>query len=173
MIGDKTKDKKSILAERAVFRANSGFLFIDACLEHFHRGGTDAAYSRSLYVLFSYNFELMLKSRILLASSLNSREELLEDIKSHDLKLLSKKLSSEALKKIDIMSIEKIKESGFVKYVVNLIDGRQIILQDFTDVRYDFGKDALRNVDQEESKKMKNDIETLLKITKKIMEMVQ
>ena len=173
MIGDKAKDEKSILAERAIFRANSGFLFIDACLEHFHRGGTDAAYSRSLYVLFSYNFELMLKSRILLSSSSNSREKLLENIKSHDLKLLSEKLSTVELKGIDITGIERIKESGFVKYAINLIDGRQIILQDCTDVRYDFGKNALRNVDQEESKKMKNDIETLLKITKKIIEMVQ
>ena len=75
------KSEKYILAERAVFRANSGLYFLEECLALIHKGGTDPAFSRSLYILFSYNFELILKSRILLASELISRKDLIEKIK--------------------------------------------------------------------------------------------
>ena len=49
-------NENKILAKGAIFRANSGFWFLEECLTRIHRGSTDAAFSRSLYILFSYNF---------------------------------------------------------------------------------------------------------------------
>lgn len=168
----KMKTEKEILAERAIFRANSGFHFIEACLDHFHKGGTDAAYSRSLYILFSYNFELMLKARVLLTSSLTTRKELLQSVKSHDLVSLSEKLSQQELNDLDIAKIEKIDNAGFEEHKIILVTGKTFTLQEFTDVRYDFGKDTLRRIDYEESAQMKAVVEILIKMTKKIMEMI-
>lgn len=166
------KSEKELLAERAVFRANSGIHFLDECLTHIHKGGTDAAFSRSVYILFSYNFELILKSRILLASNMTDRKELVKVIKSHNLETLSKMLSPEELKSINISTVQRVVNSGFVEYLVEILDGCRITFQDFIDVRYDFEKDYLRNIDIAESARMRKEVEILLRMTKQIMNML-
>jgi hypothetical protein len=167
------KTKKEILANRAISRARSGLYFLEECLTHIHRGGTDAAYSRSIYILFSYNFELILKSRLLLASSFTEQKELIKEVKSHDLEKLSKKLSKDELSSIGVEAIKKEENFGFIEYVVELIEGNKITLQDLTDVRYDFEKDVLRNSDKNESNRMQAEVEALLKMTKKIKKMLK
>lgn len=166
------KSEKKILAERAVFRANSGLHFMNQCLDCFHKGGTDAAFSRSLYILLSFNFELILKSRLLLASNQTKREDLIEEIKSHNFERLSKKLLVSELNSIDIKSIRQRDNSGFTEYVIEMTNGSNIIVQDLVDVRYDFRKDNLRNSNPDEANKMRSEIEILLGVTKKIMKML-
>jgi len=166
------KSEKEKLAERAIFRANSGLYFLDECLEHFHRGGTDAAFSRSLYILFSYNFELIIKSYLLLVSNKTKKEDLLKEIKSHNLEKLSKKFPAGVLKNICIKNIQKNNVFGFDQYEIEMINGEKIIIQDFTDIRYDFEKDALRGVDHNEAITMKRWVDNLLEATKIIMKMV-
>jgi len=166
------KNENEILAERVVFRANSGLHFIDQCLSYIHRGGTDAAFSRSLYVLFSYNFELIIKACILLASSQTKREDLVKEIKTHNLEKLLNSLSEKTLGDIGIKSIRKTESSGFVEYIIEMTIGNNIVIQDFVDVRYDFGKDLLRDTDPNEANRMKSEVEIMLGMTKKIMKML-
>jgi len=166
------KNENEILAKGAIFRANSGVHFLDQCLTHIHKGGTDAAFSRSLYILFSYNFELILKARILLASRQTKREDLIKEIKSHDLEKLSKKLSENALCDFDIKSIQKRESSGFTEYVIEIANGNRIVIQDLVDVRYDFVKDLLRNSDPNEADRMRSEVEIMLGMTKKIMKLL-
>ncbi|MEK7463390.1 MAG: hypothetical protein AAB621_03455 [Patescibacteria group bacterium] len=167
------KSEKEILAKRVIFRANSGLHFLDQCLTHIHRGGTDAAFSRSLYILLSFNFELILKSRLLLASNQIKREDLIKEIKSHNLEELSKKLSENELNDINIKSIKKREDSGFTEYLVEMDNGNNIILQDLIDIRYDFEKDNLRKIDPNEADRMQNEIEILFEVAKKIMKIVE
>jgi len=59
--------KGIVLAQRVITRASSGLYFIEDILRN--RGdSTDGAYSRSWYVLLSFNFELILNALIALES---------------------------------------------------------------------------------------------------------
>ena len=167
------KNEKEILAKRAIFRATSGLHFLDECLTHIHKSGTDAAFSRSLYILLSFNFELILKSRLLLASNKIKRDDLIKEIKSHNLEELSKKLSKDELASIGLKSIRKGNNAGFIEYIVEMTNNRNVIIQDLVDVRYDFVKDTLRNSDSDEANRMKNEIEILNKIVKEIKKMLK
>lgn len=166
------KNENEILAERIIHRASSGLYFLDACLVHIHKGGTDAAFSRSLYILFSFNFELILKSCVLLASKKIKREDLINEIKSHNLEKLSKKLSINDLKKIGVTKIQRKDDSGFTEYSIKMINGDEIFLQDLIDVRYDFGKEVLRSIDKDESTRMRGEAQVLIEMTKMIMKMI-
>jgi len=166
-------NENEILAKGAIFRANSGFWFLEECLTYIHRGGTDVAFSRSLYILFSYNFELILKARILLESRQTRRDDLIKEIKSHDLEELSKRLSKNALNGLDIKNIRRGESSGFTEYVIEMFSGDKIVLQDLVDVRYDFVKNSLRKFDPEESNKMKNEAKIMISMTKKIMKLLK
>jgi len=167
------ENENEILAKGAIFRANSGLHFIDECLTHIHRGGTDAAFSRSLYILFSYNFELILKARILLASRQTKREDLIKEIKSHNLEKLSYKLLKENLGDLDIKNIQQRESSGFTEYFIEMVSGDNIVVQDLVDVRYDFDKDSLRNSVSNESERMKSEVKVMLNMTKKVMKMLR
>lgn len=165
--------QNKILAKGAIFRAKSGLLFLDECLIHIHKGSTDVVFSRSLYILFSYNFELILKACILLASKQTEREDLIKEIKSHNLEELSKKLLQDTLNGLGIRHVRQEKSLGFTKYVIKMIKGNDIVVQDLIDIRYDFEKDLLRNIDPNESGRMKEEVEIMLGITRKIMKEVE
>ena len=170
---DLDKNENEILAMGAIFRANSGLHFLNQCLTYIHRGGTDAAFSRSIYILFSYNFELILKACILLGSQQTMKIDLIEEIKSHNLEKLSKKLSGNVLGELDIKSIQREENSGFIEYVIEMISGDNIVIQDLIDVRYDFVKDVLRNTDSNEASRMKGEVEVMLGMTKTVMKMLR
>jgi len=83
-----------ILAQRAIGRAGSGLFFIEEVLES--RGdSTDIAYSRSWYILLSFNFELILNALIAFESTGTTNEEVIKDIMkvkpSHNFEKLFKK----------------------------------------------------------------------------------
>src|SRR3989344_272982 len=102
-----TFSEKKVLVNRAITRAKTGLYFIEACLNCIHRGGTDAAFSRSIYILFSFNFELILKSRAILARSSTTKDDLIKNLKHHDLEKISKELSKSDLNDINIKTIQK------------------------------------------------------------------
>ncbi|MFH1824405.1 MAG: hypothetical protein ABH873_04170 [Candidatus Firestonebacteria bacterium] len=161
--------EKNILVSRAISRANTGLYFLRECLSRIHKGGTDAAFSRSIYILFSFNFELILKSRIILNRSATNKRDLLKGIKHHNLEKLAEELPIQALKDIDIKDIKIKKDTGFIEYKIETVNGQEIIVQDLIDVRYDFIKDNLRNQDAKESMRMNSEIDILLEMVKKIM----
>jgi mevalonate kinase len=167
-------DDKLKLAEGATSRANGGLYFIDEWLRLMENRykGTDIIYSRSLYILFSHSFELILNSLFILASSKQKGSEIIKDIISikppHDLEKLSKKIPNNTLFKIGIRDIKKSQSKGFVEYIVNMIDKEKIVVQDLVDVRYDFKKGNLRQLDLNEADRIKKEVEILHELVKKI-----
>ena len=93
---------------------------------------------------------------------------MIEEIRSHNLE----KLSENELNSIDIKTIQRKDNSGFTEYVIKMVSGNDIIVQDLIDVRYYFEKDQLRNTDPNESCRMRSEVEILLVVTQKIMKML-
>jgi len=77
------------------------------------------------------------------------------------------------LKDLGIVSITKTKTSNFSEYTIEQVGGNKIVLQDFTDVRYDFEKDTLRKTESNESVRMREEVDIFLGMTKKIMELTK
>lgn len=166
----KTKGKKQILAGRALARANSGLYFLEEAMRHM-QGGTDAAYSRSCYILLAYNFELMLSSIFMLASQKITQKDIVNELisasKKHDFANLFGKIPISS--RLEISKVEKDESSDFTEYSVELNDGSKIIVQDLIDVRYDFKKDNLRKINPNEVE----DIKTAIIAFRKIIETIE
>ena len=152
------------LAQRAIGRAGSGLYFIEDIL-HSRGDSTDVAYSRSGYVLLSFNFELILNALIAFESVGSTNEDVIKDILKvrppHNFEKLSQNISPELLKKVGIVSVKKQDNGGFVEYEVVMHDDSKIYIQDLIDVRYDFKKDALRKTDAHEIPRIKKELQSL------------
>ena len=167
MTAKTNKTNGRILAQRAIGRAESGLYFLGEILNG-ESGETDIACSRSLYILFSYNFELILSSLVCLDNSEEAGSSVIQKLKcirpQHDYGELSKLISKESLKKVGITSVTR-EGRDFIEYHVKLLDKSIIKIQDLVDVRYDFKKDTRRNINPHEMSDMKDTLEKLLKIT--------
>lgn len=163
------------LAQRAITRASTGLDFIEEMLL-FVSDSTDSAYSRSWYILLSFNFELILNALIALESKGVTNEEVIKDITSvrpsHDFEKLSKVIGPELLKKIGIISVKKQSAGGFTEYMVTMHDGNKVYVQDLIDVRYDFKKDDLREPDPQEIPRIKNELKSLRSVITVVKELV-
>jgi hypothetical protein len=164
---------------KAIHRASGGFHFLLRCLEEIHRGSTDPAYSRSAYILLSFNCELLFESYLLLLLkdefSRKTEPELTDLLKgknNHDLEELSEKIGDEDLKKLGVDNVRLTTKNDLKRYLITLIGGDDIIVEDSIHVRYDFKYDRKRDVDPDESERMKNEIGHLLKMTDKVMKLI-
>lgn len=165
---------------KAIHRVNGGFNFLLRCLEQICRGGTDVAYSRSLYILLSLHCELLLKAYLLLLlkdeygrKTEGELTDLLRGKKGHDLKELSDKIGKDDLVKIGIDKIDCYEtEIDLKRYLITLTNRKKIKIDDFVTVRYDFVSEKLRSVDPEESKRMKREVKIFLEMTGKVMKMI-
>ncbi len=156
------------LVKRAVGRGGSGLYFIEDILRD-KTGGTDSAFSRSWHILISFNFELILKSILILENEKNSKSEILKSIKNHDLDKLSKTIDTKSLEKYGITSITKKVDNNFISYVVKMSEKRgNIIIEDLTDIRYDFQKNELRKIEPDEIRRLKKEINLLKSVVDKI-----
>ncbi len=172
------KEELGKFANNVISRAEGGLYFLKQCLQLIHRGGTDAAFSRSIYILFSYNFELILKT-LLIITKINcdiSKKKLEQELRtmSHNFEKYFKKIPINIFKDIGIECIKEQKNKGFIEYKVATSDSnvKTIIFQDFINVRYDFLKDSFRSSNSDESARMKKEIEALLEMVKKIKEKI-
>ncbi|MFC1700538.1 hypothetical protein ACFLZ0_00080 [Patescibacteria group bacterium] len=165
---------------KAIHRASGGFNFILRCLERIHQGGTDVAYSRSVYMLLSFHCELLLKAYLLLLlkdkhgrrtkAELNN---LLKGKNGHDLKELSDKIGKDDLLKLGINKIDCYETNNDLKrYEITLKNKKKIKIDDLVTVRYDFMDEKLRSVNPKESKKMKCEVKIFLDMTSKVMKMI-
>ena len=129
------KSDRNILAERAISRAETGLYFLLECLRTIHTGSTDAAYSRSVYILLSYNFELLLKSKIILCKPLTmNRSELdKKSFQTHNLENLSKQLTKDQLAEIDIKTIKKVNHRNAIQYVITTLSACLLYTSDAAD----------------------------------------
>ncbi len=139
----------------------------------------DQAYLRSLHVLLCYSFELILKSRVVILSDafdINKLDKKLQK-PGHNFEKISNELKNEELRGISIKSIEFKGERcnrpehpkgkhGY--YRVETISDKEIRIEDFNDIRYDFLCERVRYVDSEEHKKIIGYIDVLNEIHRKV-----
>jgi hypothetical protein len=159
------------LAFRARSRAKTGLYFIERCLSS-RSGGTDSADSRSLYLLLSVNFELLLNCLYIVSRLAGSPDEIVGELKgikpNHDFKAISDKISSEVLNRAGIKAIKKNHIGGLTNYTILLTSGEEVTLEDLLDVRYDYTKEDLRKVDSQEFDRLKREVKALLALSHKI-----
>lgn len=162
--------ENEILAYGAVARAKSNLHFIEACLDHFHKSGTDPVYSRSLLILISYSTELIFESYLLLGDTGKSKKELLKTIKKgHNLVVLSGEIIKDKKNFLGLKGCKQKEKRGFIEYVIETEKG-ELIVQDLIDVRYDFVNYELRDVDPNEAENMRKDVALLFEMANKIIE---
>ena len=151
------------IAFRITSRVSTGFDFIENYLVENPK--TDPAYLRSIYILLSFYFELLLKARLVLiikATTKNDLETALRKV-SHDIVEIGKHLGDEELSQIGITEIsEKDKE-----YQVDTLSGVARI-KNFADIRYDFIENRIRIVSSTEHLILKKSVEVGYEILKKV-----
>lgn len=163
--------KGKILAQRAITRASSGLYFIDEIIR-FRGNSTDGAYSRSWYILLSFNFELVLNALIALESKGKTNAEVMNDIMSvrpvHDYEKLFSKISSDLSNKVGLVSVTKQNVKKFIQYEVIFQDKNKAYIQDLIDVRYDFKENKLRDSDPNEIPRIKSESKSLRSVINNI-----
>lgn len=166
------KNMKNELAKRAIFRAQSGFYFLRNIVLPHIRSGTDAAYSRSAYILLSFNTELVLSALFILGSKKTLELEIIGDLitasKLHNLQNLFGKIPQEF--RFGIQSVVRKNTNEFVRYDIK-INNSTITIEDLTDVRYDFKKNTSRPVNQKEGNDLRHSTILLLELVRNIINM--
>jgi hypothetical protein len=154
--------EKYEIAFRLTVGASSGFHFLKDYLCNNQK--TDIAYIRSIYMLFSYYVELLLKSRIVMLGSFSNKDDLKKKLinLSHNLIKIKKELGNDELLKIGIKEITK----NDTKYIIKTINNTEIKVEDFIDIRYDYLFGKMRNISGEEHKEIMEYLEDLFKILK-------
>ena len=165
-MNDKEKYK---IAFRLSTGASCGLSFIDDYL--YNNQETDLAYIRSIYMLLSYNTELLLKSRVVMLKSFLNKDKLKNKLTSlsHNLIKIKKELGSDELLKIGIKEITK----SDTQYIIKTINDTEIKIEDFTDIRYDYLFGKMRSISgygHKEIKKYTRDLLNILKFVKRYNE---
>jgi hypothetical protein len=103
----------------------------------------DLAHLRSMYLLLSYCFELILKSCVAKLSDAADRDGLNKELESfgHDIEKLSKRVRLSAL---GIKNISSNNRGCFKGWIIET-DTLEIPIEDFINIRYDFIFDDLRD----------------------------
>ena len=139
---------KKEIAVRMTTRAATGLYFIEDFLSDSIHGAKDGAYFRSLCILLSYSFELLLKAQFVMTREFVDKKSLESELRdlNHNIVRISTRLGTVELDAIGIKSVTPRTSSSFVGYVIQTKPGKKIVIEDFIDIRYDFTKDALRNL---------------------------
>ena len=135
--------------------ASTGLSFVENSLSRIMNNVTDLAYIRSFYILLSYNFELILKSRVVMLKSFSDNQAINDELT----------LAAD----LEKLGVREITESSS-QYKVITTDNKEIYIENFTKIRYDFLDDVMRNVDNQEHLRIKEYAETLVSILRKTKE---
>ncbi len=140
---------------------STGLTFIEDSLEMTMNEATDLSYLRSFYMLMSYNFELILKSRIVMLEDFVDKNAMIARLKElgHNINEIAEALKVAGLEELGISKIEKN-----AQYKITTTDSKKILVEDFIKIRYDFLDDVMRRVDNSEHKRLKEYMETLIGI---------
>ncbi len=125
--------KKKLLLGQIVLRASSGLYFMKSHLSPL-TGGTDAAYSRSRYILISYYVDLLLNALLLLSIDNESETELFVQMKKwgqkHDYEAMFNRVTTEIKNISGISSISKhnvkIGSNIFIEYHISTSEGGMV-----------------------------------------------
>lgn len=148
--------------------ASTGFYFIEDYLSRTINNVIDMACLRSLYILLSYNFELVLKSRVVMVKSFSDKKVINDELINlgHDITKIGKSLGNSNLKEL---GIEKIRKNDN-KYKIITTNNKEFYIENFTKIRYDFLDDVMRDVDNQEHMRIKECAEILVSILVKAKE---
>lgn len=132
--------------------ASTGLTFIEDSLANTMSNATDMAFLRSFYMLLSYNFELILKSRVVMTGNFSDKNAMNDKLRKlgHDIKKIETEIGAAKLKEL---GIEKIEENA--QYKITTTDNKEILIENFTKIRYDFLDDVMRTVDGQEHERIK------------------
>lgn len=142
------------------------------------RNDLDEPRLRSFYILLSFGFELILKSRVVMLSNASDKDELNEELQKlgHNFVKISDTLGSE-LKNIGITKIElkiakcnnpKNPDDEYSYFIIETVDGKKISIENFTDIRYGCIGGGMRIVDKAEHKKIIEYTTGILEIWEKV-----
>jgi len=147
--------------------ASTGLSFIEDSLSSVMNDVTDLAYLRSFYILLSYNFELILKSRIVMLNSFSDKKSINNRLVelSHDIIKIREALAIN----LEELGVKEITENAN-RYKVITTDNKEIYIENFTKIRYDFLDDVMRNVDNQEHTRIKEYTDILVSILRKAKE---
>jgi hypothetical protein len=132
---------------------------------------TEQAHLRSLYILLSFHFELLLKAQFILRSNFETSKEVEEELQKvgHNVVKLGEAIGHDELKNIGILDIS-IKDK---EYFISTNKG-VIKIKDFVDIRYDFipvkGKIKIRIVPKDEIQGIMKSVRLTNEIFKKLKE---
>jgi hypothetical protein len=140
--------------------------------------GMDEPRLRSHYILLSYGFEMILKSRVAMLLNAQDKDELNEKLQKlgHNFVKISDTLGSE-LKNIGITKIElktvkcnnpQNQDDEYSYFVIETANGKKISIENFTDIRYGCIGGGMRIVDEEEHEKILEYITAILEIWEKV-----
>lgn len=132
--------------------ASTGLTFIEDSLANTMSTVTDRAFLRSFYMLLSYNFELILKSRIVMLRNFPDKNAMNDELRKlgHDIKNIGDKLGDTNLNEL---GIKKLDENA--QYKITTTDNKEVFIENFTKIRYDFLDDVMRTVDSQEHERIK------------------
>lgn len=156
--------KKQII-DRMIARVSTGFAFIEDkyIVPQRNASGPDSAWIRNVYILFSFYFELLLKSAIVLTQSFSDIVELSSKLKKlgHNIKAICNEINN-----LDDFGIKDVSfENG--EYKIATFD-KMIYVKDFNDIRYDFIEGRLRNLTSKEDSIIEDSIMGAYEILKRI-----
>lgn len=132
--------------------ASTGLSFIEDSLACLMRNATDLAFLRSFYILLSYNLELILKSRIVMIKTFSDKSAINDELRrlGHDIKKIGEELRENNLRDL---GIKEIIENN--QYKITTTEDKEIYVENFTKIRYDFLDDVMRNGDNQEHERIK------------------
>ena len=141
-------DKKQI-ARNIIARADSTLYFLDHALKFAGMKADDIAWQRSILIMISYAFELILKAELVFTSEKVNANDIDNELRGfgHGIQQII-----DELKKRDSLSLMKISdytatnENNLKQYVITFKDKTEVVVEDFVDIRYDYTKTALRNI---------------------------
>lgn len=136
---------KSEIVNRMLGRSETNLYFVQDFLRD--HSASDGAYLRSISILLSYSFELILKAKVVMSNEYKDKIDLEKSLKNlnHDLIKISDKLGGDGLGSLGIKSIS-MNKMNFIDYTAITDLGNKILVENFTDIRYDFINDSLRSL---------------------------
>ena len=148
--------------------ASTGLSFVEDSLTSMMSDATDLSRLRSFYILLSYNFELLLKSRIVMTESFADKQAMNNRLieLGHDIQTIANALGNHTLAEIGITKVE----NGSGQYKIATTDNKEILIENFTRIRYDFLDNIMRTIDPREHERIKNGIDVLFSILRKAKE---
>jgi len=108
--------------------ASTGLSFVEDSLVNMMKNATDLAFLRSFYILLSYNFELVLKSRVVMIGNFSDKNVINNELKKlgHDIKKIGEKLGKGNLRDL---GVKEIVENN--QYKITTTDNKQPPLNNF------------------------------------------